>query len=108
MIENNKEVVTKLLNRLEITLKGEEKELTGKDLMKCVMPKFLPFGKTLLQMMVTHLPSPITAQQYRVETLYTGPLDDECATAIKNWYFLPLSLSLSLSRSVSLTHSPNN
>ena len=44
MIENNKEVVTKLLNRLEITLKGEEKDLTGKDLMKCVMPKFLPLG----------------------------------------------------------------
>jgi len=30
------------------------------------------------------LPSPLTAQKYRVENLYTGPKDDECATAIRN------------------------
>lgn len=84
MINNKKEVVAKMLADLEIQLKGEERDLSGKELMKCVMPKFLPLGRTLLRMMAVHLPSPATAQQYRVENLYTGPLDDECATAIRN------------------------
>ena len=85
MIDGKKEVVAKMLTHLNIQLKGEERELEGKDQMKCVMPKFLPLGKILLQMMAIHLPSPATAQQYRVENLYTGPMDDECATAIRNW-----------------------
>ncbi|KAL8159715.1 LOW QUALITY PROTEIN: hypothetical protein V2J09_001252 [Rumex salicifolius] len=35
-------------------------------------------------MMIFHLPSPGTAQKYRVENLYEGPLDDGYATAIRN------------------------
>jgi elongation factor 2 len=35
-------------------------------------------------MIVVHLPSPAAAQRYRAETLYTGPLDDECAQAIRD------------------------
>jgi elongation factor 2 len=34
-------------------------------------------------MIVLHLPSPATAQKYRVDTLYDGPLDDKTATAIR-------------------------
>jgi elongation factor 2 len=34
-------------------------------------------------MIVTHLPSPVEAQRYRAETLYSGPLDDEAAEAIR-------------------------
>jgi len=34
--------------------------------------------------MVLHLPSPAQAQRYRVENLYTGPMDDVTATAIRN------------------------
>jgi elongation factor 2 len=48
------------------------------------MRKFLPAADALLEMMVVHLPSPATAQKYRVDTLYEGPLDDECAVAIRN------------------------
>ena len=84
-VANKRPQVDKMLANLNIQLKGEEKELQGKDLMKCVMPKFLPLGKTLLQMMVVHLPSPAVAQKYRVENLYTGSMSDECATAIANW-----------------------
>lgn len=35
-------------------------------------------------MIAIHLPSPATAQKYRMEMLYEGPLDDEAATGIKN------------------------
>ena len=34
-------------------------------------------------MIIVHLPSPQIAQKYRCDTLYTGPLDDECANAIR-------------------------
>jgi len=48
------------------------------------MKKFLPAGDTLLEMIVINLPSPVTAQRYRVETLYEGPMDDESAIAIRD------------------------
>merc|ERR1719408_431114 len=41
----------------------------------------VPF--TLLQMLVTKLPSPRVAQKYRVENLYEGPMDDEAANCIR-------------------------
>merc|ERR1712137_365250 len=55
----------------------------GKALLKTVMRKFLPAGDALLEMLVLHLPSPVQAQKYRCATLYEGPEDDECATAIR-------------------------
>jgi elongation factor 2 len=73
-----------MLEKLEIALKSDEKDLEGKALLKVVMKKFLPAGDALLEMIVIHLPSPVTAQKYRVETLYEGPQDDECATAIRD------------------------
>jgi len=72
-----------MLEKLEITLKVEEKELEGKALLKIVMRKFLPASDALLEMIVIHLPSPVTAQKYRAEMLYEGPSDDECAIGIK-------------------------
>ena len=43
----------------------------------------LPGAQALLEMMIWHLPSPATAQVYRVENLYEGPLDDVYANAIR-------------------------
>ena len=43
------------------------------------MRKWLPAGDAMLQMIVIHLPSPVTAQRYRMELLYEGPHDDACA-----------------------------
>ena len=40
-------------------------------------------AQALLEMMIWHLPSPATAQIYRVENLYEGPLDDVYANAIR-------------------------
>jgi len=74
----------KMLEKLSINLPADAKELTGKPLLKRVMQTWLPAADALLDMIVTHLPSPAKAQRYRVDNLYSGPLDDEAANAIRN------------------------
>ena len=46
------------------------------------MQTWIPAGDALMSMFVMKLPSPVTAQKYRVENLYQGPMDDECAQGI--------------------------
>ncbi|EPY53280.1 translation elongation factor [Schizosaccharomyces cryophilus OY26] len=84
VMNGRKDEVFALLTKLEVNLKPDEKELDGKALLKVVMRKFLPAADALLEMIVLHLPSPKRAQQYRAETLYEGPMDDECAVGIRN------------------------
>ncbi|KAF8683209.1 P-loop containing nucleoside triphosphate hydrolase protein [Rhizoctonia solani] len=79
-----KETITPMLEKLEVKLAPEERDLEGKALLKVVMRKFLPAGDSLLEMIVINLPSPATAQRYRVETLYEGPMDDESAIGIRD------------------------
>merc|ERR1712064_86088 len=87
-----KDQVEKLMGKLTTAdgrmvkdvLKHEEKELEGTPLMKCVMRNWLPAGEAMFQMIVIHLPSPVTAQKYRAELLYEGPPDDEACNGIKN------------------------
>jgi elongation factor 2 len=74
----------KILESLNIKLTNDEKELRQKQLLKRVMQKWLPAHESLLEMLVLQLPSPSKAQKYRVENLYTGPMDDKTATAIRN------------------------
>lgn len=74
----------KMMKSLNITLKSDEKELQGKNLLKILMKRWLPASDAILEMMVLHLPSPVVAQKYRVENLYEGPRDDPCANAIRN------------------------
>ena len=50
---------------LKSKLKYEELQQEGKPLMKCVMRNWLPAGEAMFQMIVIHLPSPVTAQKYR-------------------------------------------
>ena len=54
--------VERMLKTLGVVLKGEEKELKAKALLKRVMQKWLPAGDILLEMIVRHLPSPRDAQ----------------------------------------------
>jgi len=84
IMKDEVEKFNKMLKSLGIVLKGEEKELKNKNLLKAVMRKFLPASDALLEMLVVHLPSPVKAQKYRVENLYEGPMDDECAEAIRS------------------------
>jgi len=79
-----KDVYEKLLEKLNIKLSVEDKELEAKPLIKKIMQKWLPAGETMLQLITIHLPSPVTAQKYRAEMLYEGPPDDEAALGIKN------------------------
>lgn len=73
----------KMMESLGIVLKGEDRELKGKPLMKHVMQTWINAADSLLAMIVTQLPSPKVAQRYRVETLYEGPMDDAAANGIR-------------------------
>ncbi|KAI0308336.1 P-loop containing nucleoside triphosphate hydrolase protein [Multifurca ochricompacta] len=79
-----KDKIGPMLDKLDIKLAQDERELEGKALLKVIMRKFLPAGDSLLEMIVINLPSPATAQRYRVETLYEGPMDDESAIGIRD------------------------
>ncbi|OCH96418.1 eukaryotic translation elongation factor 2 [Obba rivulosa] len=79
-----KDKIAPMLEKLEIALAQDERDLEGKALLKVIMRKFLPAGDSLLEMIVINLPSPATAQRYRVETLYEGPMDDESAIGIRD------------------------
>jgi elongation factor 2 len=78
-----KDETAKLLEKLNIILKGDDKDKEGKDLLKVVMRTWLPAGDAMFEMITMHLPSPITAQRYRMELLYEGPHDDEAAVGVK-------------------------
>lgn len=84
IMDENHDVVNKMLGNLNITLKGDEKEKKGKDLFKCVFQKWINAADALLEMIVMKLPSPKKAQSYRAAYLYEGPIDDPCGQAIKN------------------------
>ncbi|KAK6149514.1 hypothetical protein DH2020_017039 [Rehmannia glutinosa] len=83
-MDDQKDKLWPMLQKLGVTMKSKEKDLMGKALMKRVMQTWLPASSALLEMMIFHLPSPATAQKYRVENLYEGPLDDAYANAIRN------------------------
>ncbi|KAK8651916.1 hypothetical protein V6N13_141491 [Hibiscus sabdariffa] len=83
-MNDQKDKLWPMLQKLQVTMKSDEKDLMGKALMKRVMQTWLPASNALLEMMIFHLPSPSKAQKYRVENLYEGPLDDVYANAIRN------------------------
>jgi len=74
-----KEDALALAEKIGVKLTVEDKDNQEKQLMKVIMRKWLPAGDALLQMITIHLPSPVTAQKYRMELLYEGPNDDEAA-----------------------------
>merc|ERR1712005_46559 len=82
-MSDDKAKYEKMMTTLGITLKGDDKQLTGKPLMERTMQIWINAADTLLSMIVSKLPSPVTAQKYRVENLYEGPLDDAAANAIR-------------------------
>ena len=84
IMDDKKERVWKMCKSLGIQIKEAEKEKSGKELLKLVFQRWLNAADALLEMIVMRLPSPKAAQAYRVQNLYEGPLDDECACAIRD------------------------
>jgi elongation factor 2 len=72
-----------MFKQLNVKLHDKEDQMEGRELLSAVYRRWLPAAEALLEMIILRLPSPEVAQRYRVETLYTGPLDDECAQAIR-------------------------
>ena len=83
-MNDQRDKLDKMLTALNIKLKKEDLELNGKALLKRTMQAWLPAHKALLEMMICHLPSPHSAQKYRAELLYTGPMDDATCNGIRN------------------------
>jgi len=73
----------KILKSIDVKLTNQELNRRGQDLLTRVMQLWISAGDALVEMIINKLPSPIEAQRYRVEKLYTGPLDDECGVAIR-------------------------
>ena len=82
--EENHSRLETMLSSLEINLNKSERELVPKEKLRVIMQKFLPAHEALLELIIDTLPSPLDAQKYRYELLYTGPLDDPYATAIRD------------------------
>merc|ERR1719236_57097 len=82
IMNDDKAKYEKMMGTLGIVLKGDDKNLLGKPLMKRTMQIWINAADTLLSMIATKLPSPRDAQKYRAETLYEGPLDNTAAKAI--------------------------
>ena len=75
---------TKMLEKLGLPVSEDDHKKQPKDRYQPFLKKWLPLSEALLYCIVNHLPSPIEAQKYRVNTLYEGPLNDPCAEAIRN------------------------
>lgn len=84
IMKDQKERVWKMCTALNIVVKESEKEKSGKELLKLIFQRWINAADALLEMIVMRLPSPKIAQKYRVNNLYEGPLDDECACAIRS------------------------
>ena len=55
----------------------------GKELFQKTISLVLPAAEPILSMIEKHIPSPLKAQTYRAEMLYTGPKDDPIFQSIK-------------------------
>jgi elongation factor 2 len=78
------EDITNMIEKMHIKIDEKHKVKTGKQLLKPIMQKFMPYADPILEMVITKLPSPIEAQKYRVDQLYTGPKGDIYYNAIRD------------------------
>jgi len=84
VLDNKKNIYEPMIKAIGVNLTPDESELTGKLLVRKVMQRWINASEALLEMIITHLPSPRVAQKYRTLYLYEGPIDDECAKAMIN------------------------
>jgi len=84
VMNDKPDIYKKMLKSLGVKIPKDATDLVGKPLLKRIMQTWLPASEALMEMLVNHLPSPAVAQSYRVENLYGGPIDDECAKSIRS------------------------
>jgi len=72
IMDDQKEKYEKMMGTLGIVLKGDDRHLQGKPLMKRTMQIWINAADTLLSMIMTKLPSPRVAQKYRVRNISRG------------------------------------
>merc|ERR1719291_325483 len=72
-----------IINALRLNLSNDEQDLVSKPLLKVVMRRWIPAGDALLDMIVNFLPSPVVAQAYRCQILYSGEQTDAICDAIR-------------------------
>ncbi len=82
--DGKKKKINKMLKTCQVVLSTEERALPTKKLLKMIMQRWINASDALLEMIVTHLPSPRQAQKYRVKYLYEGPMTDETAIGIRD------------------------
>jgi len=83
VLEGDWNAIESTVLSLGIELQREDRDATAKELVRILMQRWLHAADTLLEMICTHLPSPPAAQRYRMESLYEGPMGDECSRAIR-------------------------
>ena len=76
------EGIISYLAKFGVDFKNVELSGSGKSLFKVVFKYWLPATETLLEQVITKLPSPKQSQAFRVKHLYTGPTDDPVYMAI--------------------------
>jgi len=83
IMQDAPEIYWPIINALQLKLSNDEQDLVSKPLLKVVMRRWIPAGDALLSMIVDHLPSPVVAQAYRCEILYSGEQTDKICDAIR-------------------------
>ena len=83
-LENDKELIAKLVDTMGVKLTSEDKENSDKKLMRIILQKWINAADALLEMMIHHLPSPRKAQRYRAKYLYEGTEEDEVLLGMQN------------------------
>ena len=82
MTECGAEDIDRALKNLSVDLTPEDRQKPRTELFEAVMQAFVPLQENLRQV-IGKLSSPVDAQKYRTEHLYTGPEKDECSVAMQ-------------------------
>jgi elongation factor 2 len=84
VMQEQKDVFWPIINALRLKITRDERDLVNpKELLKIVMRRWIPAGDALLTMICEHLPSPVVAQKYRCEILYSGDITDKICDSIR-------------------------
>ena len=78
------ELLKMMKEKFNVSLSGADFSLNEKKLFGMCMKKWFPLADTIMYLITQKLPSPIESQRSRVNILYSGPPDDECANGIRS------------------------